>query len=69
MDQSRSSQRYQAHPAEDEGKLVAEILELVRLHPRYGYRMITAKLRQRGWRVNAKRVYRIWRREGLKVPQ
>ena len=54
MDQSRSSQRYQAHPAEDEGKLVAEILELVRLHPRYGYRMITAKLRQRGWRVNAK---------------
>jgi putative transposase len=69
MDQSRSSQRYQAHPVEDEGKLVAEILELVRLHPRYGYRMITAKLRQRGWRVNAKRVYRIWRREGLKVPQ
>jgi hypothetical protein len=31
--------------------------------------MIRAKLRQRGWHVNAKRVYRIWRREGLKVPQ
>jgi transposase InsO family protein len=43
--------------------------ELVRVHPRYGYRFITAKLRQEGWHVNAKRVYRLWRREGLKVPQ
>src|SRR6185295_8833313 len=37
--------------------------------PRYGYRFITAKLRQEGWRVNRKRVYRLWRREGLKVPK
>jgi transposase InsO family protein len=44
-------------------------LELVREHPRYGYRMITAKLRQEGWRVNRKRVYRLWRAEGLKVPK
>ena len=36
---------------------------------RYGYRRITALLRQAGWRVNHKRVERIWRREGLKVPQ
>lgn len=69
MNQARSSQRYEAQPAEDESKLVSDILDLVRLHPRYGYRMITAKLRQRGWRVNLKRVYRIWRREGLKVRQ
>ena len=38
-------------------------------YPRYGYRMMTAKLRQEGWSVNFKRVYRLWRREGLKVPQ
>ena len=36
---------------------------------RYGYRRITAMLRQRGWRVNHKRVERLWRIEGLKVPQ
>ena len=37
-------------------------------HP-LGYRRITALLRTEGWQVNAKRVQRIWRREGLKVPQ
>ena len=47
--------------------LVAAIYALVAEHPRYGYRMITAELRSAGWRVNAKRVYRLWRREGLKV--
>jgi hypothetical protein len=31
---------------------------------RYGYRRVTALLRDEGWRVNRKRVYRIWRREG-----
>ena len=38
-------------------------------HPRYGYRRICALLRSEGWRVNRKRVYRLWRQEGLKVPQ
>ena len=47
--------------------LVAAIYEQVARHPRYGYRMVTQKLRIAGWRVNAKRVYRLWRREGLKV--
>ena len=47
--------------------LVAAIYALVAEHPRYGYRMITAELRAAGWQVNAKRVYRLWRREGLKV--
>jgi putative transposase len=69
LDQPRTSQRYQAKPLDDEAALVKRILELVREHPRYGYRFITAKLRQEGWNVNAKRVYRLWRREGLKVPQ
>jgi transposase InsO family protein len=49
--------------------LVGKMLELVRRHPRYGYRQIWALLRQEGWRVNRKRVYRLWRREGLKVPR
>lgn len=45
------------------------IRELAREHPRYGYRRITALLRREGWPVNRKRVHRLWRREGLKVPQ
>ena len=49
-------------------RLLERIHELVRKYLRYGYRMITAKLRQEGWRVNFKRIYRIWRVEGLKVP-
>jgi transposase InsO family protein len=69
IDQPRSSQRYQAKVRDDESRLVVRILELVRRYPRYGYRFITAKLRQEGWCVNAKRIYRLWRREGLKVPK
>lgn len=69
LDQPRASHRYAAQPASDETALVARILELVRAHPRYGYRFMTAKLRQEGWHVNAKRIYRLWRREGLKVPK
>ena len=46
---------------------MSAIYAQVAKHPRYGYRMVTAALRREGWRVNAKRVYRLWRREGLKV--
>jgi transposase InsO family protein len=49
--------------------LVARIVELATQYGRYGYRRITAMLKQEGWRVNHKKVERIWRREGLKVPQ
>jgi putative transposase len=48
---------------------VANITELAMKYGRYGYRRITALLNQKGWQVNHKRVERIWRREGLKVPQ
>ena len=44
------------------------IKELAREHPRYGYRRIRALLKREGWSVNLKRVHRLWRREGLKVP-
>jgi transposase InsO family protein len=54
---------------EDEPRLVARIIELAKAYGRYGYRRITALLRLEGWRVNHKRVERIWRREGLKVPK
>lgn len=49
--------------------MTADIIELARAYGRYGYRRVTALLNQAGWRVNHKRVERIWRREGLKVPQ
>ena len=49
--------------------MVARIIELATQYGRYGYRRITAMLRQEGWQVNHKRVERIWRREGLKVPK
>ena len=67
LGQARSTQRYSSSRKSEE-RLVSRILELVREFPRYGYRMITRLLRQEGWRINFKRVYRIWRREGLKVP-
>ncbi|MGO8688509.1 MAG: IS3 family transposase, partial [Thermoguttaceae bacterium] len=55
--------------SEEEKRLIAEMLALVGRHPRFGYRRIWALLRQSGWRVNRKRVYRLWVQEGLKVPQ
>jgi transposase InsO family protein len=54
---------------DDEEKLVDRIVSLAKQYGRYGYRRITALLHNEGWLVNHKRVERIWRREGLKVPQ
>jgi len=68
LDQPRSSQRYQPRPREGEAELVKRLLELVKKHPRYGYRLVWALLRAEGFKVNRKRVYRLWRRQGLKVP-
>lgn len=55
--------------ADDEAALTADIIALARQFGRYGYRRVTALLRDAGWQVNRKRVERIWRKEGLKVPQ
>lgn len=52
----------------DENALTRAIIKLAEQYGRYGYRRITALLNRDGWHVNVKRVYRIWRREGLKVP-
>ena len=53
---------------DDEQALTNDIVGLATRFGRYGYRRITALLRLAGWQVNHKRVERIWRREGLKVP-
>ena len=66
--QPRSTQRYRRVDVDDEAALTAAIVRLASAYGRYGYRRITALLRGEGWQVNHKRVERIWRREGLKVP-
>lgn len=67
--QHRSTQRNRPSGRPGEKALTRAIIQLAEQHGRYGYRRITALLRRDGWHVNQKRVYRIWRREGLKVPQ
>ena len=68
LGQHRSTQRRIPRGREDEDRLVANMMDLARRCGRYGYRRIAALLRDAGLRVNDKRVERLWRREGLKVP-
>jgi hypothetical protein len=68
LGQHRSTQRKVPRGRDDEEQLTADLIELARRYGRYGYRKISALLRDAGWLVNDKRVERIWRREGLKVP-
>lgn len=68
LGQHRSTQRQVPRGRDDEEQLTADLIELARRYGRYGYRKIAALLRDAGWVVNDKRVERIWRREGLKVP-
>ena len=68
INQPRMTQRYKIKQPDRDKMLTDEINKLSKKHKRYGYRMITAKLRQEGWNVNHKRVQRIWRKEGLQVP-
>ncbi len=64
-----STQRKKPKSRADEEALTANVIRLASRYGRYGYRRITAMLRSQGRTVNAKRVERIWRREGLKVSQ
>jgi putative transposase len=68
LGQHRSIQRKIPGSRDDEAALTADIIALALQYGRYGYRRIAALLREAGWAVNLKRVERIWRREGLKVP-
>ena len=66
--QHRSTQRHQVQLRGDEDALTAAVVGLARSFGRYGYKRITGLLQMAGWQVNTKRVQRIWRAEGLKVP-
>jgi len=68
LGQPRSTQRRTPHVPDDEPALVGRMVALATEYGRYGYRRITAMLRDEGWHVNHKRIERLWRREGLRVP-
>ena len=67
--QHRSTNRHQPDSGVFERRLVARLHELANDHPQEGYKTICRRLRYEGWRVNHKRVWRLWRREGLKQPE
>ena len=69
LDVCRSTARYRPKLGEFTRKLLKRILELVGRYPRYGYRRIWKLLRREGWRINRKRVHRLWKQEGLRVPK
>jgi putative transposase len=69
LGQIRSSQRYEKIVNQDQLRLESRVIELASEFGRYGYRQITNMLNLEGWNVGPDRVYAIWRREGLKVPQ
>ena len=68
LGQHRSTQRRVPTGRQDEERLVADMIALARQYGRYGYKRVTALLRDSGWHVNHKRIERLWKREGLKVP-
>ena len=69
LGQPRTTQEWARKVTSDEGALRGDIVRLASRFGRYGYRRVTDMLRIEGWGVNHKRVERIWRQEGLKVPQ
>jgi transposase InsO family protein len=68
LEQPRSTQRYIGRQPNDEEAVTNRVVALASQYGRYGYRRITALLQNEGWKVNHKRVERLWRQEGLKVP-
>lgn len=67
LGQARSTQRYADKVSEEERRLIGDMHRLALRRPRYGYRRITILLRRKGWRVNVKRVHRLWKAEGLQI--
>ncbi len=66
--QARSTQRYAGETVDRDRGLLKRMVELSRENPRYGYRRVWALLRREGWAANKKRVHRLWKEEGLRVP-
>lgn len=69
LKQARSTQRYVPKLPDKDKPIIKDLRKLRLKHPRYGYRRITIKLREKDWIINFKRVYRIWCQEGFKVPR
>ena len=67
--QPRSTQRYRPLQPDRDAALAADLKRISAAHPRAGYRMAAALLRRSGMEINLKRVQRVWRQEGLKVPR
>lgn len=67
--QHRSTQRHEPQVALDDAALRRRLREISKLKKRWGYRRAHARLLEEGWSVNKKRVQRLWREEGLRVPQ
>jgi len=65
---ARSTHQYRATPKDDDSLRLA-IIRLAKQYGRYGYRMIAQLLRVEGWKVNHKKVERLWREEGLQLPR
>jgi transposase InsO family protein len=66
--QNRSTQRYEGVPGDYEMALVKAMNRIAATHPRWGYRTVWAMLRSEGWQINRKRIERLWRLEGHRVP-
>ena len=66
--QHRSTQRHEPRRGDRDDPLRARLRELSREHPRWGYRLAWASVRGEGWQVNRKKIQRLWREEGLRVP-
>ncbi|WP_423816152.1 IS3 family transposase [Rhodocaloribacter litoris] len=69
LGQSRSTQGYASKKPEKDRTRTKRMHQLAEDNPRAGYRMITGLLRREGWRINRKRVHRLWKRSGLQVPK
>ena len=67
--QHRSTQRHRPRKTDRDDALRSELRSLSRCHPRWGYRRAWASLREEGWPANRKKIQRLWREEGLRVPQ
>ena len=68
--QHRSTQRHRLRRGgEREDALRARLRKLSAEHPRWGYRLAWGTVREEGWVVNRKKIQRLWREEGLRVPQ
>ena len=69
LGQVRSTQRHELVKRDPNDSSRQRVIAVATQYGRYGYRQVTSMMRNEGWNVNPKYVYRVWREEGLKVPQ